>query len=143
MVEAKEAILTVLDIDHENESDNWGSYDRTNVRVMDRDKYKGTQQANFDNILVKDGKWQTGYPAINLDCVDGDEVVRIDIRSTYSQRIKNLKTKIVSILSANLTNLTTPWEYMILLDRGNNLSQGKNFRYVIEVRLYIVDEIIN
>lgn len=142
MVEAKEAILTVLDIDHENETDNWGSYDRTNVNVADRDDYKGTSQANYDNILIKGTKWDTGHPTLCLDRVDGTDVVRIDIRSNNKDRILTLKAKIISILKNNLTNLTSPWHYMIFLNRGIPMTRGKNYRYIIEMRLHIVDEIL-
>lgn len=142
MVSAKAAILTVLNIDHATSSDNWGAYDRTTVSLLDRDDYSGSTQANYDNVLVQGTKKLTGYPSLCDDVVDADEVVRVDIRSVNKTRIETLKDKVISILHSKRKTLTSPWHYMQFIDRGNNLSRGKQYRYVIELRLYVVDEIL-
>lgn len=140
MVSSRKAVLTILAIDQENQEDNWGNYDRNTVAIADKDSKKGTSQAQNDNILVSDTGWNTDHPTLDLDIVDGSSVVRINMRSTKKDRIDTLRDKVENILNTNKKNISSPWHYLEFENRLIDRTRGINYQYIMEVRLYIVDE---
>ncbi|MEE9446238.1 MAG: hypothetical protein V3V19_11305 [Cocleimonas sp.] len=142
MTLAKDAINTVLIIDHASQVDNWGAYDRGTVQVALRDDegVNPSLSIGYDRIFIFGTNESINHPTLCLPIIESDSVVRVDIRSTNKDRAKTLREKVEDILAANLTNLVSPWNYMEFEQRGIDMSRNKFYRYIMEVRLYNIHE---